>query len=70
MNQGTRTQAARVGIDIGGTFTDVALECRGRLFSAKALTDYAAPERAILDVLEDFAMSSKCGPKAASNNTT
>jgi N-methylhydantoinase A len=31
----------------------VALECRGRLFSAKALTDYAAPERAILDVLED-----------------
>lgn len=42
---------ARVGIDIGGTFTDVALERDGRLFSAKTLTDYAAPEAAILKVL-------------------
>jgi N-methylhydantoinase A len=46
-------QAARVGIDIGGTFTDVALELDGRLVSAKILTDYAAPERAILSVLRE-----------------
>ncbi len=45
-------QQVRVGVDIGGTFTDIALE-RGRsLYSAKVLTDYTAPERAILAGLE------------------
>lgn len=39
----------RLGADIGGTFTDVALEYCGKMFSAKVLTDYAAPEQAILD---------------------
>ncbi|SAK63067.1 5-oxoprolinase (ATP-hydrolyzing) [Caballeronia glebae] len=39
---------ARVGVDIGGTFTDVALELGGNLFSTKVLTDYEAPERAII----------------------
>ncbi|WP_321804479.1 hydantoinase/oxoprolinase family protein [Burkholderia sp. BCC1988] len=39
---------ARVGVDIGGTFTDVALELGGNLFSTKVLTDYTAPERAII----------------------
>jgi N-methylhydantoinase A len=38
----------RVGVDIGGTFTDVALELDGALHSTKVLTDYTAPERAIL----------------------
>ena len=46
-------QGARLGIDIGGTFTDVALEVGGRLVSSKILTDYAAPERAILTVLAE-----------------
>src|SRR3546814_21010877 len=41
----------RVGIDIGGTFTDVALERNGQIHSAKILTDHAAPDRAILTVL-------------------
>ena len=40
----------RVGVDIGGTFTDVALVYPGGLATAKVLTDYAAPEAAILDV--------------------
>jgi N-methylhydantoinase A len=39
---------ARVGVDIGGTFTDVALELGGELFSTKVLTDYTAPESAII----------------------
>ena len=43
------SSAIRLGADIGGTFTDIALECRGRMFSAKVLTNYAAPEQAILD---------------------
>lgn len=38
----------RVGVDIGGTFTDIALDLDGVLHSTKILTDYAAPERAIL----------------------
>jgi N-methylhydantoinase A len=41
-------EKARVGVDIGGTFTDVALELSGKLFSTKILTDYTAPERAIV----------------------
>lgn len=39
----------RLGVDIGGTFTDVVLEHDGRLTSIKVLTTYAAPEDAILD---------------------
>ena len=42
-------QPIRLGADIGGTFTDIALECRGALYSTKVLTNYAAPEQAILD---------------------
>lgn len=45
----TIRQAVRLGADIGGTFTDIALECKGTLFSTKVLTNYVAPEQAILD---------------------
>lgn len=43
------TLKARLGADIGGTFTDIALEAGDRLYSTKILTNYAAPEQAILD---------------------
>ncbi len=46
---GDRLSAARLGADIGGTFTDLALEVDGAIYSAKVLTNYAAPEQAILD---------------------
>lgn len=39
----------RLGADIGGTFTDIALDIRGTLYSTKILTNYTAPEQAILD---------------------
>ncbi len=42
------TRNCRVGVDIGGTFTDIALDLDGMLHSTKVLTDYTAPERAIL----------------------
>ena len=45
----------RVGVDIGGTFTDVALEHGDGLHTAKVLTDYAQPERAILQGIEKAA---------------
>ncbi|WP_305969046.1 MULTISPECIES: hydantoinase/oxoprolinase family protein [unclassified Mameliella] len=39
----------RVGVDIGGTFTDVALAHPGGLSTCKVLTNYTQPEQAILD---------------------
>lgn len=39
----------RLGVDIGGTFTDVVLEVDDTLFSTKVLTTYIAPENAIID---------------------
>lgn len=39
----------KVGVDIGGTFTDVALEDGKRLWSIKVPTTHAAPERAVLE---------------------
>jgi len=42
---------ARLGVDIGGTFTDVALDVRGQRFTTKVLTTPAAPERAVIDAI-------------------
>ncbi|MEM7318902.1 MAG: hydantoinase/oxoprolinase family protein, partial [Pseudomonadota bacterium] len=42
---------ARLGVDIGGTFTDVVLERGSDWFSTKVLTTYAAPEDAIIEGL-------------------
>ena len=39
----------RLGVDIGGTFTDVVLEVEEQQYSAKVLTTYMAPEDAIID---------------------
>ena len=39
----------RIGVDIGGTFTDVVLEVGERLHSSKVLTTHAAPEEAIIE---------------------
>ncbi|MFQ5567941.1 MAG: hydantoinase/oxoprolinase N-terminal domain-containing protein, partial [Paracoccaceae bacterium] len=43
------TPPIRLGVDIGGTFTDVVLEAGTGLTSAKVLTTTAAPEDAIID---------------------
>ena len=40
---------ARLAVDIGGTFTDLALEHSGRRFTVKTLTTPAAPELGTLD---------------------
>ena len=39
---------ARLAVDIGGTFTDLALENGGRRFTAKTLTTPHAPEQGVL----------------------
>jgi N-methylhydantoinase A len=43
-------QKIRLGIDIGGTFTDVALEVGKRRYTAKGLTTPRAPEQAVLAI--------------------
>ncbi|MGR3504128.1 hydantoinase/oxoprolinase family protein [Pseudaestuariivita sp.] len=45
----------RLGVDIGGTFTDVVLETPEGWHSTKVLTTYAAPEDAIIDGMHQVA---------------
>jgi hypothetical protein len=40
----TALNTIRLGLDIGGTFTDVALEAGGRRVTAKTLTTSGAPD--------------------------
>ncbi|MEM9708662.1 MAG: hydantoinase/oxoprolinase family protein [Pseudomonadota bacterium] len=56
---GTRT---RLGVDIGGTFTDVVLERAGALTSAKVLTTYAAPEDAIVEGIGEVTAKAGVAP--------
>ncbi|WP_210528907.1 hydantoinase/oxoprolinase family protein [Rubellimicrobium arenae] len=58
------TDEANLGVDIGGTFTDVVLETGGRLHSTKVLTTYAAPEDAILDGLRQVCAKAGLPPSA------
>ncbi|MDE2804904.1 MAG: hydantoinase B/oxoprolinase family protein [Gemmatimonadota bacterium] len=44
--------AARLAIDIGGTFTDVALETGDRLVTTKVLTTHAAPQDGVLQGID------------------
>ena len=52
----------RLGVDIGGTFTDVVLEKEGQLFSTKVLTTYSAPEDAIIDGMHQVCASAAITP--------
>ncbi|AEQ53779.1 hydantoinase/oxoprolinase family protein [Pelagibacterium halotolerans] len=56
-------QGIRLGADIGGTFTDIVLDVRGTLHSTKVLTNYSAPEQAILDGLEIVCADAGVGPE-------
>ncbi|MGO4671721.1 hydantoinase/oxoprolinase family protein [Bosea sp. 2YAB26] len=47
--RGAASSQGNLGADIGGTFTDVVLEIGGESYSAKVLTTYDAPERAIIE---------------------
>jgi len=58
------TSPARLGVDIGGTFTDVVLETGGASFSAKVLTTTKAPENAIIDGLHQVCAKAGVAPSA------
>ena len=53
----------RLGVDIGGTFTDVVLEKLGETFSSKVLTTYAAPETAIIEGLHQVCQKADIKPE-------
>src|SRR5580658_2075313 len=52
----------RLGVDIGGTFTDVALEVGGRRYTAKGLTTPRAPEDGVLAILRSVIAEAGIAP--------
>jgi len=56
----------RLGVDIGGTFTDVALENGGRRFTSKVLTVPHAPERSVLAAIAAVLAEAALAPSALS----
>ncbi|WP_219848873.1 hydantoinase/oxoprolinase family protein [Paracoccus sp. FO-3] len=53
------TRTARIGVDIGGTFTDlVMIEGDGRLYHAKVPSTPAAPEEAVIAGISDLVRDS------------
>ncbi|SPH23727.1 Acetophenone carboxylase gamma subunit [Defluviimonas aquaemixtae] len=57
-----KTSSIRLGVDIGGTFTDVVLEKGGESYSTKVLTTYAAPENAIIDGMHQVCVKAGITP--------
>jgi N-methylhydantoinase A len=57
-------QAVRLGVDIGGTFTDVVLEVGVAQYSSKVLTTYAAPEQAIIEGIHQVCAKGDIKPSA------
>jgi len=49
---------SRLGVDIGGTFTDVVLEHQGKLYSNKVLTTFDIPEDAIIEGIKGVCQKS------------
>lgn len=54
----------RLGVDIGGTFTDVVLEKDGAQFSTKVLTTYSVPEDAIVEGMHQVCAKAGIAPSA------
>lgn len=67
VDQNKSNPTVRMGVDIGGTFTDVVLEVTTQAdvqqFSTKVLTTYAAPEEAIIDGMQQ--VCNKAGLEAS-----
>ncbi len=59
----TSSIAIRLGLDIGGTFTDVALEVGERRFTTKTLTTPGAPENGVLAALHAVTQSAGVEPR-------
>jgi N-methylhydantoinase A len=53
-------RAIRLAVDIGGTFTDVALDAPDGCFTAKVLTTPEAPERGVMDAVSAALRKAGC----------
>lgn len=60
------TPSPRLGVDIGGTFTDVVLEIGLQRYSTKVLTTYAAPEDAIIEGMAQVCAKAAIAPAVIS----
>jgi N-methylhydantoinase A len=58
------SRKARIAVDIGGTFTDVALEHAGRLVTAKTLTTQKAPAEGVMTGIRRTLEEAGLGPDA------
>ena len=56
--------SARLAVDIGGTFTDIVLEARGRRWTGKVLTTPRAPEEAVLAAVQEILAQAALEPAA------
>ena len=55
---------ARLAVDIGGTFTDIVLEARGRRWTGKVLTTPRAPEDAVIAAVKEILAEAELAPNA------
>ena len=59
------SKGIRIGIDTGGTFTDLALSRDGIFHTGKLLTTHQAPEQAIMKGLDNLMVAARCRPEDA-----
>ena len=64
MDNTSSQDECRIGVDIGGTFTDVALEMGGAFHTAKTLTTPEAPERGVLRGVREVLQRTGVKPQA------
>jgi N-methylhydantoinase A len=55
-------KSARLAVDIGGTFTDLALEAGGKRTTVKVLTTQAAPERGVMEGFRTIVEAAEVAP--------
>ena len=56
----SKPEGYRIGADVGGTFTDIVIELPdGSFASTKVLTTHDAPERGILDGIDEIATAQR-----------
>ena len=58
-----KVPVTRIGIDIGGTFTDAVLETQSERFMSKVLTNAANPEQGVFDILRTIMAQAGCVPE-------
>ena len=59
--------SARLAVDIGGTFTDLALEHDGKRSTIKVLTTPAAPEQGVMAGVRDILPASGVPPPTSAS---